>query len=303
MQVDPDGVVREAVLAVAPGDRAAQHAADGAVDVAHPELEPDRVTALQRGGGQLDEPLVEDVLEVVLLGTGVVGLLGRRLGAVEEGGEVEAPRLPVLDVGAGLEQVAATDQLLETAESQRRHPLAHVLGDEEHEGDHVLGCAGEPLAQLGVVGGDPHRAGVEVADPHHHAAGGDERRGAETELVGAEHGPDQHVAPRLELAVDLEDDPAAQTLGHQHLLGLREPQLPGNTRVLDGGERGGAGATVVAGDDDVVRPGLGHPGGDRAHPDLGDQLDADPGLGVGHLEVVDELGEVLDRVDVVVRRR
>ena len=54
MEVDPDGVVGEAVLAVAAGDRPAQHAADGAVDVAHPELETHRVTALQGGGGQLE---------------------------------------------------------------------------------------------------------------------------------------------------------------------------------------------------------------------------------------------------------
>ena len=81
MQIDSDGVVRETVLAVAPGDRAAQHAADGAVDVAHPELEPDRVTALQCGGGQLDEPLVEDVAEVVLLRSRVPGLLDGGIGA------------------------------------------------------------------------------------------------------------------------------------------------------------------------------------------------------------------------------
>ncbi len=38
-------------------------------------------------------------------------------------------------------------------------------------------------------------------------------------------------------------------------------------------------------------------------PDLGDQLHVDPGPRVGRLQVVDELGDVLDRVDVVVRRR
>ena len=38
-------------------------------------------------------------------------------------------------------------------------------------------------------------------------------------------------------------------------------------------------------------------------PDLGDELDVDPRAVVGVLQVVDQLGEVLDRVDVVVRRR
>ena len=49
--------------------------------------------------------------------------------------------------------------------------------------------------------------------------------------------------------------------------------------------------------------GLADPGSHRPHPDLGDQLHAHPRLRVGVLQVVDELGQVLDRVDVVVRRR
>ena len=48
---------------------------------------------------------------------------------------------------------------------------------------------------------------------------------------------------------------------------------------------------------------LGHPGRDRADADLGDELDVDPSAGVRVLQVVDELRQVLDRVDVVVRRR
>ena len=49
--------------------------------------------------------------------------------------------------------------------------------------------------------------------------------------------------------------------------------------------------------------GLGHAGGDGADAGGGDQLHADPGVRVDLLQVVDELGQILDRVDVVVRRR
>ena len=59
----------------------------------------------------------------------------------------------------------------------------------------------------------------------------------------------------------------------------------------------------MAGDQDHVGLGLGDAGGDRADAGLGDQLHADPGVGVDLLQVVDELRQVLDRVDVVVRRR
>ena len=42
--------------------------------------------------------------------------------------------------------------------------LAHLLGDELEEVLDELGLAGEARPQLGVLGGDAHRAGVEVAD-------------------------------------------------------------------------------------------------------------------------------------------
>src|SRR4029079_9474918 len=75
------------------------------------------------------------------------------------------------------------------------------------------------------------------------------------------------------------------------------------TGVLERRERRRAGAAVVPGDQDDVRVRLGDAGGDRAHADLGDQLHVHAGRGTGGLEVVDPLREVLDRVDVGVRRR
>ena len=48
---------------------------------------------------------------------------------------------------------------------------------------------------------------------------------------------------------------------------------------------------------------LRHAGGDRADADLGDELHRDARCRVGAAQVVDQLLEVLDRVDVVVRRR
>ena len=50
-------------------------------------------------------------------------------------------------------------------------------------------------------------------------------------------------------------------------------------------------------------PALATPAAIVPTPRLGDELDADPGGRVDRAQVGDELGEVLDRVDVVVRRR
>ena len=73
--------------------------------------------------------------------------------------------------------------------------------------------------------------------------------------------------------------------------------------MADAGERGGTGATVKAADEDDISMRLGHACSDGAHARFGDELHADAGRRVGVLQVVDELRQVLDGVDVMVRRR
>ena len=94
-----------------------------------------------------------------------------------------------------------------------------------------------------------------------------------------------------------------RSLLQQRLLGLGEADLPRHAGRLDRAQRRGAGAAVVAGDQDVVGVGLRDAGGDRADADLGDELDRHRAARVRAAQVVDQLLEVLDRVDVVVRRR
>jgi hypothetical protein len=59
----------------------------------------------------------------------------------------------------------------------------------------------------------------------------------------------------------------------------------------------------VATDQDVVGAGLGNAGGNGPDSRFGNQLDADFGARVDLAQVIDELGQVLDRVDVMVRGR
>ena len=161
----------------------------------------------------------------------------------------------------------------------------------------------ELLAQLRILRRDAHRAGVQVALAHHDAAHRDQRRGGEPEFLGAQQRGDGHVAAGLELAVGLHDDAAAQIVQHQHLLRFRQSQFPGNARVLDGGERRSARAAVVSADQNHVGVGLGHARGHRSHARFGHQLDRNARLGIDVLQVVDQLRQIFDRIDIVVRRR
>ncbi len=163
-----------------------------------------------------------------------------------------------------VETLGPPDHLVERAEPQLRHHLAHFLGDEPEEVLDELRLARERLAQLGILRRDADRAGVQVTDAHHHAAHHDERRAREAELLGAEQRRDNDVAPGLELAVHLHDDAVAQAIEEQHLLRFGEAELPRHARVLEAGERRRAGAAVVTGDQDDVGVSFRDAGGDRA---------------------------------------
>ena len=177
------------------------------------------------------------------------------------------------------------------------------MGERQEEVDDPLRGARELRPQVGLLGGDADGAGIEMTLPRHHAAERHHRRAPEPELLRAEHRRDHDVPGRLQPAVDPDPDATPEVVRDQRLLGLGEPEFPRHARVLDRVERRGARAAVAPGDVDGVGVGLGDPRGDRPDPGLADELDGDPRPGVPLLEIVDQLGQVLDAVDVVVGRR
>ena len=62
-------------------------------------------------------------------------------------------------------------------------------------------------------------------------------------------------------------------------------------------------AAVVAGDENHVRAAFGNARGNGADARLGDELHVDARVGVCVLKVEDQLRQILDRIDIVVRRR
>src|SRR5450830_1198016 len=304
LQLDVDGVVRQAGVTVALGHFTGQHGAHGAVQVLHRRDERDALALLQRSLGLRDQLVIERLLQAVFLFLVVVhaqAFVDLRL--VEDRREVQALRLPVRD-GLGLvQQVGAADQLVVGADAQLRHQLARFFGHEEEVIDDMFRLALELGAQFRVLRGHAHRAGVQVALAHHDAAFHHQRRRREADLVGAQHRGDDDVAARAHLAVGLDANPVAQAVQHQRLLRLGQAQLPRRAGVLHRRQRRGARAAVMAGHDDVVRFRLRHTGGDGADTHFGHQLHGNRSARVDVLQVVDQLGQVLDRVDVMVRRR
>ena len=73
--------------------------------------------------------------------------------------------------------------------------------------------------------------------------------------------------------------------------------------MLDRRLGGGAGSTVIAGNQHNLGLALGHASSNGSNADFRNELHIDARRGVGVLQVVNKLREVFNRIDVVVRRR
>ena len=91
----------------------------------------------------------------------------------------------------------AADHLVHRPKPRRAMCSRTSSSDQAHEVDDVLRVAREPLAQFRVLRGHAHRAGVEVAGPHHHAAEGHEGRRGEAELLAPSSAPTTTSRPVL----------------------------------------------------------------------------------------------------------
>ena len=167
----------------------------------------------------------------------------------------------------------------------------------------MLGHTGEALAQILLLGCHSHRAVVGVANTGHHTTLSDHRDRTEAIFLGPQQSSDHHIPTRLEAAIGAQQHAVTQTVLQQRAVHLGETQLPGTASVLDGAQWRGAGAAVMAGNLDHISVGLRHTSGDGADADLGHQLHAHRGCRVHLMQVVNQLGKILDRIDVVVRRR
>ena len=168
-------------------------------------------------------------------------------------------------------------------------------------------CSGLPAnraPQLGVLRRDPDRAGVEVADAHHDAAQRDQRRGRGADLLGAEQRGDHDVAAGAHPAVGLQHARASAARCARASAASRPARAP-TARPRDCSEDCGDAPVPPSWPAITMWSACAFttPAATVPTPASRRQLHADPRRRVRAAQVVDQLLEVLDRVDVVVRRR
>ena len=83
---------------------------------------------------------------------------------------------------------------------------------------------------------------------HHNAAHGYKRRSGEAELFGAQQSGNHYVFARMQFAIYLNANTAAEVVHDENLLSFGKAEFPRTAGVLDGGKGGGARAAIVATD-------------------------------------------------------
>src|SRR6267142_1528372 len=142
-----------------------------------------------------------------------------------------------------------------------------------------------------------------MALARHDATDGEERGRAKTKFVRAENGSKDDIACKFQASVHAERETRTEARANQGVVRFAQTDFPGKPGVLDGSERRGAGATIVAADGDDVRASFGDARGDDPDARAGNQLHADASARIHGAQVVDQLREVFDAVDIVMRRR
>ena len=240
---------------------------------------------------------------VLLFGANLASA-GLHLGLIQQRGQIQILVLPV----AGFfrlrnEHLGATHHLVDGAEAQHRHVFTHLLSDEVHIVDNVFRLATEVFAQRRVLSSNAHGAGIQIAHTHHHAANGNQRCGGKAIFLSAQQCSNNNVTTGEQLAISFQCYAVTQVVQEQCLVGFHQAQLPGQTCVVDRGARGRTGTTVVAANEHNVGAGLNYACRNGTNAHLANQLHADAGTGVGVLQIVNQLGQVLDGVYIMMGRR
>ena len=227
----------------------------------------------------------------------------RHVRLMQQARQIKPFRLPMRDGVVRFQHVHAPDHFVERAEPKLRHDFAAFLRDVRKQVDDVFRFAAEIFPQFRLLRRNAYQAGVEMAFPQHDAAERHERNRRKSEFVRAKHGRNRHVAPGFQLPVGLQADAPAQIVQHENLLRFRNAKLHRQPGVFNRRHRRRARAALAAANQNAVRFALRHACRDDADADFRDELDADVRPIIGVFQVINQLRQILNRVNVMMRRR
>ena len=160
-----DRVMGQALETVFPAHLAAQNRAYSSIRVLNGKVDLHLLAALKSRSGQLKKPMVESLLQTVVLAARMIDI-HIQVRAVNKVREIDMFGFPMLNVGPGLAALGLANHLVHGPITQLRHQFANFLGHEHEITNHVFGGPLEALPQVLALGRDAHWARIQVTNPH-----------------------------------------------------------------------------------------------------------------------------------------
>ena len=140
--------------------------------------------------------------------------------------QVQSVGFPVIDCIVGVQAVRSSDHVIDGLKAELRHELASFFCHHEQVIHNMFRLPNELLSKFRILGRNPNRAGVEVAFPHHDTAQRDQGGRRESHFLGSQQGRNYDVASGFQTAICLQDDPAAEIIQDQCLMGFGDAKFP-----------------------------------------------------------------------------
>src|SRR5258708_40018863 len=126
---------------------------------------------------------------------------------------------------------------------------------------------------------------------------------AKTKFFRAQHSTYHNITARLKATIHSYLYTTAQSVAQQDLLCLCQATFPGYAGMLDGLHRRCSRTSVMPTDQDIIGVSFRHTCCDGANSNTGDQFHTDTRLRVYLAQVINQLGQVLNTVDIMMWRR
>lgn len=274
LHVDVDGVSGKTSFSVFLGDMVREGGTQSSVSVDDIAVNLDGKTLGDSRLGLVDELVVKSDVELVVLRSHSVGgnVGSHQVSRLEDRSQVEMSGLGSSERLVDMEEIGTTNHFVDGSETKLGHDTSEFLNNIVEEIDDLFGLTSEFGSQSRVLSGNTDRASVLVTSLHHDTTHGDQWSGGETPLFSTEQGSNGDISTGSDLTISLDSDSTTQIVEHQGLMGLSKTKLPRETGVLDRGPLGSTSATVMTGNDNVVRLGLGNTGSNDTDTDFGDEL-------------------------------
>ncbi len=190
-----------------------------------------------------------------------------------------------------------------TGRPTSRAEFANVRGQTAEVGFDLFRRPDEASPQSLILSSYTYGTSIEMTLARHHAAQGEKSGGAETEFISTQHRSDDDVARKFEATVGAQTNTPTQTGAHERGVCVAKPELPRQAGILDGREGRGASPAVMSADRDHVSAGFGYTGRDDSDARARNQLHANARLRIDRAQVVNQLCQIFNTVDIVMRRR